>query len=54
LTIPTLTNYFAAFFHGMDQVIQLSAWETLVHVFLIVLLTCLPWAVIQPAISQNI
>jgi BASS family bile acid:Na+ symporter len=38
LTIPTLTNISLHFFMEMDQTVQLSAVETLVHVFLIVLL----------------
>ena len=38
LTIPTLTNFSLNFFLGVEQSIQLSAAETLAHVFLIVLL----------------
>jgi BASS family bile acid:Na+ symporter len=41
LTIPTLTNLSLHYFMEVDQVIQLSAWETIVHVFLIVLLPAL-------------
>lgn len=41
LTIPTLTNFSLHFFMGMDQSIQLSAGETIIHVILIVLLPAL-------------
>lgn len=38
LTIPLLTNLSLSFFMGMEQSIQLSATETIISVFLVVLL----------------